>query len=80
MKTPKQIREQFIDVEVSPASIERAIKAAQKETWIEAVETCAKHAKMAEIKVQYTGVRAGGFYYEKVVDIKALLRIKKLFK
>lgn len=80
MKTPNQIYEQFVDVGNSQISIEKAIKAAQKGAWDEAVKACAKNAVTKEAKVWYTGVRAGRYTTATIIDRESILEVKKLFK
>ena len=83
MRTPNEIYDNELDLlgvtsmnEFDEAYLE-FISEVQKEAWNEAIETVIKHAKTKEIKVYYTGVRAGGYTTKTVIDEESILKLKK---
>lgn len=56
------------------------ILSAMKEACKATVNLCAENAEIKDIKINYTGVRAGGYYILKEVDKESILKIKQLIK
>jgi hypothetical protein len=55
---------------------EKGIFMAMKEACEATVDLCSENAKIKDIKIDYTGVRAGGYYIIKEVDKDSILKTK----
>jgi hypothetical protein len=66
-----------IPTELYDPSLDKYYLAAMEEACENTVALCAENAKIKDIKIDYTGVRAGGYYILKEVDKESILKVKK---
>ena len=60
---------------VSDYDIKLVLKQLQKDTIKETCRVCVEEATTKDIEVEYTGVRAGGNYFIKIVDEQSILQV-----
>lgn len=53
------------------------IRSIQRDAYNQGVIDSAENVTTKQVKVEYTGVRAGGFYYVTDVDKESILKLKK---
>lgn len=67
----------YIPTELYDHSLDKYYLSAMKEACEATVDLCAENAEIKDIKIDYTGVRAGGYYIIKEVDKESILKTKK---
>lgn len=55
----------------------QVIKQAQIDAYNEAIDDAVENAKLKDKKIEYTGVRAGGYYVIKILNKQSILKLKK---
>lgn len=66
-----------IPTELYDPSLDKYYLEAMEEVCKSTVNLCAENAEIKDIKIDYTGIRSGGYYIIKEVDKESILETKK---